>query len=55
MLIDRSLVWLLSERPNNQLKESDADTYTQPMERSWGILWLNLGKDWKKLRTKATL
>ena len=41
MLTDRSLAWLPSERPNKQLKESDADIYTQPMDRSQGSLWLN--------------
>jgi hypothetical protein len=44
MLADRSLAWLPSKRPNKQLKESDANTSTQPMERSWGLLWLNWGK-----------
>jgi hypothetical protein len=32
MLTERSLAWLPSERPYKQLKESDADTYTQPMD-----------------------
>jgi hypothetical protein len=27
---------LSSEKPNKQLKESDTDTYTQPMDRSRG-------------------
>ena len=45
--------WLPFERPNNQLKESDADTKTQPMDGSWGLLWLNWGKSWKKLRRRA--
>ena len=31
----------LQESPDKQLKESDADTYTQPMDRSLGTLWLN--------------
>ena len=44
MLTDRSLAWLPSERSNKQLKESDADTSSQPMDRSWGPLWLNWGK-----------
>jgi hypothetical protein len=38
---DRSLSWLPSQRPNKQLTESDAETYTQPMNRSHGTLWLN--------------
>jgi hypothetical protein len=33
-LTKRDLSSLLSERPNKQLKESDADICTQPMERS---------------------
>lgn len=41
MLTDRSLALLPSERPYKQLNKSDADTYTQTMERSWGPLWLN--------------
>jgi hypothetical protein len=41
VLTDRSLAWLPSERPNKQLKESDADIYTQPMDRRRGSLWLN--------------
>jgi hypothetical protein len=44
VLADRSLAWLPSERPNKQLKESDADTSTQPMAWSPGPLWLNWGK-----------
>ena len=44
MLTDRSLTWLPSERPNKQLTETDADTYTQPMDRSWDPLLLNWGK-----------
>jgi hypothetical protein len=32
VLIDRSLAWMPSERPNKQLKESDTDTYNQPMD-----------------------
>ena len=36
LLTNRGLSWLLSERPNKQLKESDADICTQPMDRS---LW----------------
>jgi hypothetical protein len=35
-LKSRILAWLLSERPNKQLKESDADTYTQPMDHPCG-------------------
>ena len=41
VLTDRSLEWLSSERPNKQLKESDADIYTQSMDRSQRPLWLN--------------
>ena len=32
VLTDRSLAWLSSERPNKQLTETEADTYTQPMD-----------------------
>jgi hypothetical protein len=35
VLINRSLALLSFERPNKQLKESDADIYTQPMDRKW--------------------
>jgi hypothetical protein len=41
VLTDRSLAWLPSKRPNKQLQESDTDTYTQPMDRIPGPLWLN--------------
>jgi hypothetical protein len=36
VLIDRSLAWLSSERPNKQLTKTDADTYTHPVDRSYG-------------------
>ena len=32
MLTDRSLPWLSSERPYQQLTETEADTYTQPLD-----------------------
>lgn len=32
------------EKPNNQLKESDADIYTQLMDKRYWPLWLNWGK-----------
>jgi hypothetical protein len=41
LLADRSLAWLPFKRTNKQLKEADADIYTQPIDRSWGHLWLN--------------
>ena len=41
VLTDRSLAWLSSERTNKQVKESDANTYTQTMDRRQGLLWLN--------------
>jgi hypothetical protein len=42
-LTKRDLSWLPSERPNNQLKESDADICTQKRDRnSWPLL-LNWG------------
>jgi len=44
MLIERSLSWLPSKRPNKELNETDADTYTQPMNQSQGSLKLNYGK-----------
>jgi hypothetical protein len=44
MLTKRDLSWLHSKRPNKQLKESDADICTQPMDRnSWPRL-LNWGR-----------
>ena len=33
MLADRRLAWLSSERLYQQLTETDADTYSQPMIR----------------------
>jgi hypothetical protein len=36
---------MLSERPYKLLKESDADTYTQPKDRSQGPLGMNEGKE----------
>ena len=41
VLTKRNLSCLPSERPNKQLKESDADICTQPMNRSCWLLWLN--------------
>jgi hypothetical protein len=38
---DRSLAWLTSERPNEQLTETDLDTSTQPLDWIWGSQWLN--------------
>ena len=52
MLTNRSLAWLTSERPNKQPKESDADTYTQPMDKKPGTPVVELGKIWKKLRKR---
>ena len=40
----RTLAWLFSEKPNKQLTGTDIDTYTQQMDWSQGILWLNQGK-----------
>jgi hypothetical protein len=48
---DGSLAWLPFKRSNKQLKESDADTYTQPMHRSQGP-GVELGKSWKKPRRR---
>jgi hypothetical protein len=37
----RGLAWLQSRRPNKQLKESEADSCTQPMDRSsWPCCWI---------------
>jgi hypothetical protein len=44
MLTVRNLEWIPYERPNKHLNESDADTYIQPMDRRWGLVWLNKGK-----------
>jgi hypothetical protein len=41
VLTKRSLAWLPPQKANKQLKESDADIYTQPMDRSQGSPWLN--------------
>jgi hypothetical protein len=44
------------ERPNKQLKVSDADIYTQPMDRKKLLTPVaELGKSQKKLRRRATL
>jgi hypothetical protein len=32
VLTNRGLLWQTSKRPNKQLKESDVDIYTQPMD-----------------------
>jgi hypothetical protein len=32
------------QETQQEVNESDADTYTQPMDRSRGPLWLNYGK-----------
>jgi hypothetical protein len=37
------------------LKESDADIYTQPMDRKQLTLMVELRKSWKKLRRRVTL
>jgi hypothetical protein len=41
VLMKRDLSSLSSERPNKQLKESDVDICTQPMDRSSWPLLLN--------------
>jgi hypothetical protein len=41
--------------PNKQLKESDADTYTQTTGLKQGTSRVELGKIWKKLKRRATL
>jgi hypothetical protein len=43
-LTKRGLLLLSSARPNNQLKKLDSGIYTQPMDRSQRLLWLNWGK-----------
>ena len=53
MLADRRLAWLPSEKSNKEVRVSDADTSTQPMDRSQRPLWLNWGESWKKLRKRA--
>jgi hypothetical protein len=51
VLTKRDLSCMPSERPNKQLKESDADICTQPITRScWPTPMLDLEKGWKKLR-----
>jgi hypothetical protein len=40
-LTKRDLAWTHSGRPKKQLKKSDADICTQPMDRSCWPLWLN--------------
>jgi hypothetical protein len=36
--------WLSSKRPNKQLKESDAPSYTQPSGQKLGTAVVGLGK-----------
>ena len=45
VLTHMALSWLPSKRHNKQVKESDVDIYTQPMNRSCWLLWLY----WEKL------
>jgi hypothetical protein len=40
VLTQRGLSWLLSEKPNKQLKESDADIYTQWIEAADPCGWI---------------
>jgi hypothetical protein len=45
--ITDAMMYLQKKEPTEMhkpLKESDKDTYTHPMDRSRGILWLNQGK-----------
>jgi hypothetical protein len=55
VLTKRDLSGLPSERPNKQLKESDADIGTQPINRKAPdpCCWIREG--WKKLRRRGTL
>ena len=49
MLTNRDLSWLFSKRANKQLKELEADIYTQLIDRRCGLLWLNYrkyGRSW---------
>jgi hypothetical protein len=41
LLTIRDLAWLYSERPNEWMKEPDADIFLQPMDRSSWPLLLN--------------
>jgi hypothetical protein len=41
VLTDGSLTWLPSEKPYQQLTETDADTYIQLLDWGLGPLWLN--------------
>ena len=50
MLVDKYLAWQASERPNKQLKESDADTSIQPMDGNRPVG--ELRRSWKKLRRR---
>ena len=38
VLTDRHQAWLASERLNKQMTETDAYTYTKPLDWSWGPL-----------------
>jgi hypothetical protein len=53
MLTDRSLPWLSSERPYQQLTETEADTYTQPLDWSRGPSMVELGEGLKELKGRA--
>jgi hypothetical protein len=54
-LTKRNLLWLPSERPNKQLKESGADIYTQPNGQKQLTPVIELGERWKKLRKREAL
>jgi hypothetical protein len=53
MLTDRSLAWLSSERPYQELTETDADTYTTGLTS--GTLMAELGEGLKKLKRRDPL
>ena len=44
---DRSLAWLSLERFYQQLTESNADIYRQPLDLGQGPIWKSKRKDWR--------
>jgi hypothetical protein len=54
VLAGRSLAWLSSERPNKQLKESNADTYNSNNGQKPATHVVELMKGWKKMRRQVT-
>ena len=44
-----------SERLYQQLTETEADTYSQPLDRDWGPIWKRYGEGLKELKGTAAV